>query len=273
MPVGKARLTLRKENQVLKILAFPPEISSSFWKQYEKNQDFVPITSARFPLFSFPCQTPSSDAFLPETALYQPVTQTSSAFTGSFNRTQQPSCCPRWGNVFSQQQQSVKFVVGEAIPWLTSMPFPGDAGDRGGTLNWTEISQHRKESKSCYIVWVAKHGSFLNVEHAFLPLKSDYLLNQTKKKIPGEIKVGQLSWNEDSYEGHELTSPLSLPVLVPGTRLRKEAGESLYPIRSCPLRTALGTEQGCSAAKSHLKNPQPHKSDEKSRFSCGKLLK
>ena len=79
---------------------------------------------------------------------------------------------------------------GRSNPWLTSTAFPGDAGDRDGTLNLTEISQHRKESESSSIVWVAKHESFLNPDHAFLPLKSDFPLNQTK---PNQTKYAW--WN------------------------------------------------------------------------------
>lgn len=64
-------------------------------------------------------------------------------------------------------------------------------------------------------------------------------------------------------------------MLIPGTRLRKEAGEGGCPSSACPLTTALGAEQGPIAAFTPL---DPEKTlmrniDAHNRLSYHQLLK
>lgn len=88
MPIGLACPIFRKRKHVVKILAFSQKLSLPFWKQFWRDQDFAPVTSAHFSLLSFLCQTSFSDVFLPKSLLYQPFSQMSSVFRGSFDCTQ-----------------------------------------------------------------------------------------------------------------------------------------------------------------------------------------
>lgn len=205
-----------------------------------------------FPLFSFPCQTPSSDAFPAQTALYQPVSQTSAAFTGTFERTQQPSCCPRWGNLFATAAVS-KALGGCSNPWLTSMVLTGDAGGRGRG-HW-QISQYAEEEKNCYIVWEAKHESFRPSTCFSLPeFRSSTKPNQKfmVKPTSAFLKWGQF-WGAQTHFPFEFICPRTQDQ----TDKRGRRDHIFHRIPSSENRD----KQRCSAAKSHLKKkPKPCKS-------------
>lgn len=164
VPAEQPCLALRKENQVLKTLARAPEISASFWKQHDKNQDFAPTISALSPF----------QLFLPNSILrcisaWDCVVSACLPDILCFHRHTAAQLLPQRGKSLLATAAVTNGLAGWSNPWLTSTGFPGDAGGRGRTLSSAEISQHRKESKSCCNVWVAKDESFPSLDHAFFP--------------------------------------------------------------------------------------------------------
>lgn len=166
VPVEQLCLALRKENQVLKTLARPPEISPSFWENNTiKIRILLPQFLHTFSFSAFP------DKLHPQrhSCLVLCCVSLSPRHPLLSQAHSSPAAAPD-GEISSCNGSShYKGLGGWSNPWLTSTAFPGDAGGRGRTLSSAEISQHRKESKSCCNVWVAKHESFPSLDHAFLP--------------------------------------------------------------------------------------------------------